>query len=280
MARHARVRVGAEPRSPRMPAARASGRKTRHAPRIVSSLTAAGLLALAGCGSQTGDFGRAKTDYLTALTWPLLSQAAIAYRGEPESWGATTDDERELRDRAWHFLMPQFSQNKFDDALAEMRVQRILPSITGTAPDIYLNMLLSDVAFRSLASRYRRLSEDIEADRALIVQFHALYARVQDADRIRERSFNFVHDLTQGEIEDARSRVYENVMLDQWVKRDLCYRIEMYRYALERLVLMGPMREAIYAEQGLLGLAPECPALFVKGGAGLRIGGKVLVRKG
>ena len=248
--------------------------------RIAASLLSIMLTALTGCGSQTGDFGRVKTDYLTATTWPLLSQVAIAYRGEPESWGATTDDEREMRDRAWHFLMPQFSQNKFDDALAEMRVQRILPSITGTAPDIYLNMLLSDAAFRSLASRYRRLAADIEADRALIAQFHALFRRVQEADRIRQRSFQFVHDLTPGEVDDARARVFENVMLDQWVKRDLCYRIEMYRYALERLVLMGPMREAIYAEQGLLGLAPECPGLFGQDGAGLRIGGKVLVRKG
>ena len=215
-------------------------------------------LALTGCGSSTGDFGRVKTGYLTGTYWPLLGQAAIAYRGEPESWGATTDDERELRDRAWHFLMPQFAQNKFDDTLAEMRVQRILPSITGTNREIYLNMLLSDAAFRSLASRYRRLAEDIEADRLLIGQFHATFARVKEADRIRERSFAFVTDLTPGEVDDARARVYENVMLEQWVHRDLCYRIEMYRYALERLVLMGPMREAIYAEQGLKALAIEC----------------------
>jgi len=38
---------------------------------------------LQGCGSSTGDFGRVKTDYWTATTWPLLSQAAVAYRGEP-----------------------------------------------------------------------------------------------------------------------------------------------------------------------------------------------------
>ena len=216
------------------------------------------LLATAGCASDVGDFGRIRTGYANGSYWPLLTQSALAYRGEPESWGATTDDEREMRDRAWHFLMPQFAQNKFDDLMAEMRVQRILPPITGTNPAIYLNMLLSDAAFRSLASRYRRLSEDIEADRSLIGQFHSIYARVKEADRIRERSFGFVKDITLGEIEDAKARIYENVMLERWVHRDLCYRVEMYQYALERLVLMGPMREAIYAEQGLKSLALEC----------------------
>ena len=236
-------------------------------------------LPLLSCGS-TGDFGRPKPNVATATLWPLLAQATLAIREEPESWGATTDDERELRDRAWHFLMPQFRQNRFIEVLAEMRVHRILPAVTSVDRTEYLGMLLGDAAFRSLASRYRRLAEDIEADRALIFAFRSIFMRVKEADRIRVRSFGYVRDITAGEIDDASIRVEENVMLERWVQRELCHRIETYRYALERLVLMGPMREAIYAEQGLLGLAPECVAYAGRGGAKLIVNGRPLVRKG
>ncbi len=232
---------------------------------------------LSACGSSTGDFGRPQTGYATSAYWPILATAAKAWRDDPDSTGPTTDDERELRNRAWHFLMPQFPQNKFDDMLAEMRVESILPPVTGTDREIYLNMLLSGDPFRSLASRYRRLAEDIEADRALIISFEQNWALVKEGDRIRERSFSHVHDLTQSERNDALARIHENLNLHRWVYRDLCYRVDMYRYALERLVIMGPMREAIYAERGLAALALHCapPAAISS-----PIQRRALVRKG
>ncbi len=223
------------------------------------SLCAVSIL-LAGCGSTTGDFGRPQAQYANSAYWPILSQAAKAWREEPQTFGGNTDDERELRNRAWRFLMPQFPQNKFDDLMAEMRVEGILPPVTGTNKEIYLNMLLGGDPFRSLASRYRRLAEDIEADRLLIGEFKLTFARVREADRVRRRSLDHVTELTEGERLDTLARIEDNILLNNWVHRDLCYRVEMYRFALERLVLMGPMREAIYAERGLKALEVECKA--------------------
>jgi hypothetical protein len=215
---------------------------------------------LAACGYTTGDFGRPHSQYTNSSYWPIIAQAAKAWREEPQSFGGTTDDERELRDRSWHFLMPQFPQNRFDELMAQMRVDGILPPVTGTVKEIYLNMLLSADPFRSLASRYRKLAEDVEADRVLIGEFKQIYARVVEGDRVRRRSLEHVHELTDGERADTLARIDENIALNKWVHRDLCYRIDMYRYAVERLVLMGPMREAIYAERGVNALSVECQA--------------------
>jgi hypothetical protein len=233
-------------------------------PCLLKNLSFSVLLALTACGSSTGDFGRPAPGYVNSSFWPLIATATKFYRDQPESYGANTDDERELRDRAYHFLMPEFPQNKFDDMMAEMRVQGILPPVTGTARELYLGMLLSRDPFRSLSSRYRRLSEDIENDRLLIVSFKQTYQRVTEADRIRERSFAHVTGMQPEERIDAVARMRENTDLNAWVHRDLCYRIEMYRYALQRLVLMGPMREAIYAERALGSLGTECPAAHVE----------------
>lgn len=244
--------------------------RTKH----ISNFTIAACLAfpLVACGYTAGDFGRPKPQYTNSSYWPLLSQAAKAWREEPQSFGGTTDDERELRDRSWHFLMPQFPQNRFDELMAQMRVDGILPPVTGTVKEIYINMLLSGDPFKSLASRFRRLAEDIEADRLLIADFKQIYARVVEGDRVRRRSLEHVHDLTEAERLDTFARIDENIALNKWVYRDLCYRIEMYRYALERLVLMGPMREAIYAERGLGTLSIECQA-GPFGGANLKAAG-------
>lgn len=227
---------------------------------------------LIACGYTTGDFGRPQAQYTNSSYWPLLSQAAKTWREEPQSFGGTTDDERELRNRSWHFLMPQFPQNRFDELMAQMRVDGILPPVTGTVKDIYINMLLSADPFKSLASRYQRLAEDIEADRLLVADFKQIYARVVEGDRIRRRSLAYVHDLTEAERLDTLARIDENIALERWVHRDICYRIEMYIYALERLVLMGPMREAIYAERGINTFKLECQAPPA-GGLGLKAAG-------
>ena len=163
--------------------------------------------------------------------------------------------------------------------MAQMRVDGILPPVTGTVKDIYLNMLLSSDSFKSLASRYQRLAEDIEADRLLIADFKQIYARVVEGDRVRRRSLEHVHDLTDAERLDTLARIDENIALERWVHRDVCYRIDMYIYALERLVLMGPMREAINAERGINTLKLECQAAPV-GKTGLKAGnGKRLITK-
>jgi hypothetical protein len=238
---------------------------------------------LSACGYAQGDFGRPNPQYTNSSYWPIVAQAAKAWREEPQSFGGTTDDERELRDRSWHFLMPQFPQNRFDELMAQMRVDGILPPVTGTVKEIYINMLLSADPFRSLASRYRKLAEDIEADRLLIGEFKLIYARVVEGDRVRRRSLEHVHELTEGERADTLARIEENIALDKWVHRDLCYRIDMYRYAVERLVLMGPMREAIYAERGINALSAECQTALPPKNMGLKVSrsgsGKRLISK-
>ena len=108
--------------------------------------------------------------------------------------------------------------------------------------------------YRSVASRYHKLGQDIEADRALMVPFSQTAARVCAADRVRIRSLPQVKELDPAQAEQAAARVAENRGLVDWVRRDMREKAAAYRYALEHVTIEAPMREAIKAEQALIAL--------------------------
>jgi hypothetical protein len=207
-------------------------------------------LILAGC-VETGDFGRPKASLWNDVVLPATGSLAARERGEPVSAYVLTDDEEELRDRAWRFVMPAHERAWFDGLVAELVRTRILPvSMHPDNPATYHAALLRG-PFRSPASRYRRLSEDAVADTRLIGPFTATAARVIAADKARLRSLAYVRDLTEEEVRHAAGRVAENRCLIAWVRQEIAERLESYRYALEHLFIEAPQNEAIPAERTL-----------------------------
>src|SRR4051794_9306307 len=83
--------------------------------------------ALAGCAAE-GDFGRRQPSVVTDEILPWTGKRFASLRGEAMSEFMLTDDEKEFRDRAWHFLMPAHLQASFDRVLAEMRRLRLMPA--------------------------------------------------------------------------------------------------------------------------------------------------------
>jgi hypothetical protein len=74
---------------------------------------------------------------------------------------------------------------------------------------------------------------------------------VADLDSKRERSLAYVSELSEGESGNAFGRIRENRMVTAWVQRALHWRLDSYRYALERLVIAVPSQRAIEAERAL-----------------------------
>ena len=220
------------------------------------------LIALAGC-AQTGDFGRPEGNLLTASA-PLAGKAAAAIRREPVSWSPMTDDEEELRGRAWRYLMPAHERSMFTAALTQLRISRIFPAVIDGARPRYYNSL-TGVRFASLASRYQRLADDVIADRHLIGPFLLSAKRVRDADRVRIAALQQTRDLTQPQAQNATARTYENAVLISWVCHGLSERLAQYRYALEHLVLDGPQQEAVQAERALIAFEQD-PRSACQGG--------------
>ncbi|GJD33652.1 hypothetical protein [Methylobacterium aerolatum] len=221
-------------------------------------LLAAAASVILGACAQQGDFGRPK-----AGAWNSLIDATGAVvareRGEPSADAPFTDDEQDLRSRAWRFLMPADTREAFLDILANLTRARVLPpSWRSEDPARYHDALL-DEGFRSPVSRYRRLTDDAVADARLVPPFTALAARVADADARRLRSLPFARTLKDDDIREAAMRVAENRCLVAWVRLEAGRRLEGYRYALEHLFAEAPDPAAAEAERALAMLAGRRP---------------------
>src|SRR5262245_40395438 len=80
-------------------------------------------LALAACwlgGCVTnGDFGRVRHELVTATMHDWVGRDAIAGIGGPPSEFRLTDDELQLRDRAYALIEPPYNRQRFDSVFRE-----------------------------------------------------------------------------------------------------------------------------------------------------------------
>lgn len=164
---------------------------------------------------------------------------------------AYTDDEQELRARAWRFLMPAKERWYFDGLVFDLgRTGYVPESYFPETLSWYKENLVAD-AFRSPASVFHRMADDISIDRALAVPFAASAARVIEADRIRRAAMAKTPALSIDEMGDAGIRIRENRVLVEWVCNRLAMRAKSYRYALEHLFVAMPQVDAIKPERQL-----------------------------
>lgn len=232
------------------------------------------LAALTGACAGPGDLGRPRPDVFSQLGAPQAGFWAATFRGEAASHFRFTDDEEQLRDRAWRFIMPGHERSIFQARISDLAHARVLPvQSQSNAVSDYFNALTGG-SFASQASRYGRLAEDANADRLLIGPFRANAMRVIAADRVRMRAAEASPHVAPTQIDPAQARVVENEGLVLWVCERVGFRIESYRYALANLVVEMPSREAIRAERAIMALeaeaAPLCklPLIGVFGGPG------------
>jgi len=208
---------------------------------------------LAGCSEPTGDFGRRADNTLTNSILPNSGWFAAKWRYEPVSPYALTDDEEELRDRAYRLVGPGHDRAWLNQALTELRYTRVLPFEVNRDPALYHTALVA-VPVRSVASRYERLQEDIEGDRLSIGPFLAAAKRVIGQDVLREKAIAAAHDVDTQQRLDAQARIAENRALILWTCDSIVVRVKRYRYAFEHLVIEGPQQEMLQAERSLVAL--------------------------
>jgi hypothetical protein len=212
-------------------------------------------LLLGGC-VETGDFGRPRPSIWNDAL-PFTGSLVAGVRGEAVSSNPFTNDERELRDRAFHYLMPAATHSAFEVALANIVRTRFLPrDLLPVDATAYYRGLLAP-SFRSPTSRYRRISDDIYADRALLSPLHTIAGQVLSADVVRGKSMSHVVDLNSVERAAAIARMVENVALIAWVREALAIRICQYHYAVEHLTVAAPQADAVPVERSLKALEHE-----------------------
>ncbi|MGL4439655.1 MAG: hypothetical protein ACRCUE_10295 [Bosea sp. (in: a-proteobacteria)] len=237
---------------------------TRAAPRLWVMLLCAGLGA---CAADVGDLGRARPSVWHSDIYPYAGAQFAWLRGEQVSGFHLTDDEIELRDRSWRYIMPAHEQSWFHKNVQELARTRIIPvAWQTTEPDRY-GVALVHAPFRSEQSRYRRLSEDAVADAALIAPYCRIAQKVVAADKVRLKTATASPSVLPLMLAHADARVSENEGMIAWVRERMTYRLQTYRHALDNLVVQMPSREAIMAERAVLSLERDlriCAGLVVQ----------------
>ncbi|HVX72416.1 MAG TPA: hypothetical protein VHB19_06395 [Devosia sp.] len=207
--------------------------------------------ALGGCARPIGDFGRAEADPLHDQMMPTLGTARAMASREPVSSFNLTDQEREMRDRIWRYLVAPHAYDWFGDIAVELQRTRILPISTKAAPTDKYYRWLHGTAFASSRVRYSRLGDDITADIALMPAAFAAICAVQQVDRQRGIAANGMPQLEDRMRADAAARQAENQAQIDWFVRAVTMRYSAYNYALDHLLVETPHDNAV-AVNGLL----------------------------
>lgn len=204
---------------------------------------------LAGCAN--GDFGEVNQTLVTDGIHDWIGRDANAPK--PGSTFEYTDDERALRDLAYPLIEPPYDRQKWYSVAGEYGLVRFTMEDRAR---YYERLTRNDVERlfdyrRSPSSRYAILTDDIRNDTTRLAQFFETAGRVIDIDQKRKKSLAYVPDLNKDEWINAKRRIRENAHVVQIVRWSLEDRISAYRFALERLVVSTPSRQAVDVEHAL-----------------------------
>lgn len=194
-------------------------------------------LLLSACMTR-GDFGRPTRGFAEDRLLPGIGKVAAITREEPVSLIEETDDEKELRRRAWHFLMP-IEKGWLADAAGVAKIDRILPPEVLTGDETAYYRSVRGLPHASTEAFMARLIQDMSADAELLSPFWVVGDQVESVDRQRLAAMH-TFDPTENEANFIKSRVAENRLVMAQVKRAVTERVAAYVYAAKRFSVEAP----------------------------------------
>jgi hypothetical protein len=202
-----------------------------------------------------GDFGRADPDPMHDEWMPAVGKARAALNKEPVSSFNLTDQEEEMRDRVWRYLVAPHAYDWFGDTAVEYQRTRVTEmSSKPLKTNKYYNWLHS-TRFASSRVRYSRLREDVLADISMLPAAFRSICAVLEIDRQRGVATNEIRGLEDKVTASAAARHHENQVVIRWFVRALGNRYDSYSYALDHLLVETPHEEAVAANASLSDLA-------------------------
>lgn len=208
------------------------------------------LLTLSACARPVGDLGRAQYNSLNDEAMPALGNAIS--RG---SGFNLADQEVEMRDRVWRYLVAPHAYDWFGDVAVEFQRTRIAPISNKPLKTKKYYDWLSGERFASSRVRYARIEEDAIADIGMMPSAFASICAVIELDRQRGIASNQIAGLEDEVAIDAAKRQAENQAVIGWFATSVVYRYESYSYALDHLLVETPHEEAISVNGRLSDLA-------------------------
>jgi hypothetical protein len=189
---------------------------TRHWRRRLFALAALVLLA----GYANGDVKEVKR-YLVRddiHDW-VARDALIGTKASPSGF-ALTDDERQLRDLAFPLIQPSYDRHKWYSIAAEYGLIECAQREHFNRTEYAAHLFGTD--YRSPASRYATLMDDIRDDKTRLPQFFETATRVIDIDHKRSQSLVYISSLSPHERNEALRRNDANAAIVSLVRAPGC----------------------------------------------------------
>jgi len=206
-------------------------------------------LSVSACARPVGDFGRAEADPVRDGT----ANAIHAWRdlGQPGSVFNLTDEEQEMRDRVWRYLVAPQAYDWFEDSLVELMRVGFVPVRFRAAPRDRYYLWLHAAPFASSKTRYSRLGDDIQADLDTMEATFVSICRVEGIDRQRGIAANGIAGLEDKMLKGAAAQRAENRAVIGWFAAALASRYDSYSYALDHLLVETPHPGAVAVDAKL-----------------------------
>jgi hypothetical protein len=203
-------------------------------------------LALCGCARPAGDFGRAGPDPLHDTVMPFAGKLRAGVAGEPVSDFNLSDEEREMRDRIWRYLVAPHAFDWFEASIVELQRTRLLP-VSGKSlirADRYYDWLHRQ-SFASSRTRYNRIADDVTVDIEMMPSAFAAICAVLEGDRRRGVAASGIAGLDERAKANAAARQAENETQISWFAAAVANRFDSYSYALDHLLVETPHEQAV-----------------------------------
>ncbi|WP_127752365.1 hypothetical protein [Devosia sp. 1566] len=211
---------------------------------------------LGGCAPRpTGDFGRARPSYTHDVLLPEAGKVLADARDEPVSSFNLTDQETQMHNRVWRFLVAPHTKDWFFDYATELQRTRIAVDLdTRFDIDRYYNWLRR-TEYQSSRVRYSTVGRHIEADLDTVPGTFLAICAVIEVDRQRAIAAATLSSVGAGERADVAARKAENTARIDWFVRALDYRFQSYNFALNQLLVETPHEQSVEVDAVLRRMA-------------------------
>lgn len=211
----------------------------------------------AGCVARpVGDFGRAQPSVMHDTVMPYAGELIAENRKEPVSNLNQTDQEREMHDRTWRFLVAAHSRDWLFDGSVELQRTRIGPARDFRYTTERYYTWLRSTTYQSSTTRYSTVGRHILADFDTVPATFQSICAVEAVDRQRRIALAEVGGGEPGIAADVAARRTENQWHIDWFVRALNYRYDSYAYALDHLLVETPHEQSIGVDENLRRLRP------------------------
>jgi hypothetical protein len=222
--------------------------------RLVGALALAWLTSTSVATAETlGDFGRVEPGVVNDTIFPAIDSIGKFLTGQPQADLLRTDEEAEMHDRVWRFLVAPHAKDWAFEYGWEIKPASLDDRRPKRVGRYY--KWLHDAGFASSHTRFNAVSEHVGWDIGTLPGVFRIICVVEEIDRKRAVAADGLPHIEPRYLREVNVRHAENqAYIDRFVLA-LAYRYQSYGYALDHLLVETPHVEAVKTDAALSELA-------------------------